>query len=237
MSTSIWKSFRTRLAFGFRNPYGTHSVFLESTLSFLREKGIKQKVLFEIGTGGKSSEIFQNFLNKNPDYKLISFEHDFSWVEKYRQSFPEGDNFRIVHVPTVEDWNQSIAFELSKVGPNNIALAFIDSSPWESRSTALSLLKDEAQIVLVHDVDYFPHHDLFGVENSPILKRPRNAFWYGRLLKENLGSRNYDDIFKVWIEVFPSKPAWFTGPPTLIGSNQLNVEDVSLPRNSIFFSE
>ena len=118
-------------------------------------------------------------------------------------------------------------------------MSFIDSEPWESRTEALELLKLNSKIVVVHDVDYFPRNNLWGLEIDPIKNKPINKYFYGKLKSENLGLRNYDSIFEYWVEIFPIYPGYFTGPPMLIGSNFIDVRkifDKTTPKGHYFFS-
>ena len=94
---------------------------------------------------------------------------------------------------------------------------------------ALNKFKDKAKIIIVHDVNWYPEHNLWGKEFSPILYKPMNKLRYGNLKRENLGFRDYSDVFKFWFEYFPYEPGYFTGPPTLIGSNIVDVCSYILP--------
>lgn len=128
---------------------------------------------------------------------------------------------------------KNIAPKIRFVSVSAKVLAFIDSNPWSSRLTALNEVKNRADIFLIHDVDYFPHNKIFGTEFSGIKFGKSGLIRYGKLHKNNLGSRNYDDIAKFWIEAFPEFPGYFTGPPTFIGSNFLDVRNIGWSTKSI----
>ena len=95
---------------------------------------------------------------------------------------------------------------------------------------ALNKFKDDAKVIMVHDVNWYPEHNLWGNEVSPIIYKPMNKLRYGNLKKKNLGFRDYSDVFKFWFEYFPYEPGYFTGPPTLIGSNIVDVRSYILPK-------
>lgn len=219
------------------DPNSTHRDFLEATILFaLRKLQPSEKlIMLEIGTGGSSSEIMRKLLESNERTELYSFENDKTWYETYQKNYEKHRRHTKIFVEN-ENWKLSINQVLNSLESDCIVLAFIDSSPWSSRIEAMNSVESIAYIFLIHDVDYFPHNNYFGTENSPIKFSPRNPFIYGKLKTSNLGFRNYDDIAKSWLEIFPQIPGYFTGPPTLVASNIINVLEIEFPRGSIIQS-
>lgn len=217
------------------DPMSTHSVFLESTLKFaLNEINRNQKlILFEIGTGGKSSEIMRRITDDNSNVELISFENDINWIQMYRENYSVHPRHELCQINDLQDWETKISIKLQSIPKESYLVSFIDSAPWESRVITLNLLKDISQIVLIHDVDYFPHNKIFGVEKVAIKYKPKNRLHYGKLNSKYLGVRTYDKEFQSWVEVFPKKPGYFTGPPTLIGSNRIQILGINFDKNAI----
>jgi hypothetical protein len=215
----------------------THGYFLERTIQYLIDDlGKNQElVLFEFGTGGTSSKIMRNFLDNDNRIHLYSFESDLKWIELHKKLYSRCNRHRLVYVDN-EEWAVNIGREMGAISADARFLAFIDSYPWSSRVTALNEVKNRADIFLVHDVDYFPHNKIFGKELSNIRFNKSGLIRYGKLDRNYLGSRNYDDIAKFWVEAFPEFPGYFTGPPTLIGSNVHDVRTINWVPESIIFA-
>lgn len=219
------------------DPNSTHREFLEATISFLLKKlqSSEKLVMLEVGTGGTSSEIMRRILELNEQTALYSFENDKAWYETYEKNYEKHERHTIILIKE-ENWKSTITEVLSSLKSNCVVFAFIDSSPWSSRIEVINTVKSIARVFLVHDVDYFPHNNLFGTEYSPIKFAPRNPFIYGKLKTLNLGLRNYDDIVESWLEIFPQIPGYFTGPPTLVASDLINVQEIDFPIGSIIQS-
>jgi hypothetical protein len=95
-------------------------------------------------------------------------------------------------------------------------VVFVDNGTWDARSTAVLRYKDIADFVVVHDCNYPADNGLFGKSIKPF-DFANNSF----------GVRNYDDVFKYWIEFMPEM--WIpTHPPTLLGSNKICLDDVEI---------
>lgn len=201
------------------DPNGTHSDFLTHVIQHLHRLGPLQCI--EIGCGNFSTPMLAQLISQNPKSHLISFENNEEWFEKV---FPiMRDKFQC-DIRLVGSYKNSLQ-DFVESDNSDIDLVFIDSSPWESRVEALEIFRNEAKVVVVHDVDYFPHNNIFGTELEPI-KFPllhlnlKPYFNYSRV-----GVRNYDSIFKFWVEIFPRVPSSPTGPPTLVGSNSIDVRE------------
>lgn len=212
----------------------THEEFLKSSISFLLDSLLYSQELWllEFGTGGKSSILMREFLEKHTEIKLYSFESNIEWLEKHKAAFPINSRHKLIHVEN-GDWSGETQTVLKEIPDNVMLLSFIDSHPWNSRVIILEILRHRSDIFLVHDCDYFPHNNIFGIELDPIQFKPTGRIRYGKLKPQHLGERRYEDVAKYWMELFPIEPGYFTGPPTLIASNRLNLSDIILPKNSI----
>jgi hypothetical protein len=114
-----------------------------------------------------------------------------------------------------------------RVDGSKLDFAFIDSAPWDSRTVGLLTLCHQSRVIVVHDADYFPTQRLWGQERAPIAGGLTNTkSSTGRWKKETLGFRDYSELFSSWVEVFPLEPSGPTGPPTLVGSNFLDIDGV-----------
>jgi hypothetical protein len=229
----IWPQVRFRV-----DPNSTHHDFLVASIDFIisRNPENSQIVMIEVGTGGTSSRVMQSYLDRFSQIRLISFENDLKWLLTYEQDYPRSDRHSLAFVED-NSWTSTIEKYLTDVPESSKILAFIDSSPWESRIQALKVLRARSDLFLIHDVDYFPHNGLMGREIEPIKYAPANPFFYGKLKSKNLGLRDYDKVAKYWVEAFPRIPGYFTGPPTLIASEKLDVREVEFPKGVIKQSE
>ena len=195
----------------------------------------KRFVIVEAGSGNHSTGLFVKEL-KNTNYRLVSFENHKNWYTKISRKY-SNPNSKFIFI----EGNSYIEVEdyLKKDSIEKIDLTFIDSSPLESRTEVKNIVKEISNIVCVHDADYFPHNNMWGKEISEIKNRPKNKFFYGKLKREHLGIRNYDSDFKYWVEIFPPKPGYFTGPPLLVASNIKDVRKLfekNKPKGIYFFS-
>ena len=211
---------------------GSHRRYLKFLLDALETE---KPVIVEAGSGNHSTGLFVKEL-KNTDYKLISFENHKNWYTKISTKF-NNPNSKFIFIEGksylgVEEY-------LKKESIVKIDLTFIDSSPLESRTEVKNIVKDISNIVCVHDADYFPHNKMWGEEISEIKYKPKNKLFYGKLKEETLGIRNYDSDFKYWVEIFPKRPGYFTGPPLLVASNIQDVRKLfekNKPKGIYFFS-
>lgn len=182
------------------NDFETHRPALLSAIKFLRERRKFLNVV-EVGTGWGSTPFLLSNLT-HPSDRLFSFENDLSWHQEMSRHFPGSESHEWIFVGS--SWYHSLR-EFSRL-TRPIDILFIDSSPWESRTMALDLLSKRSALTLIHDVDYYPHNRIWGVERSEIL-RP-----------SEVGFRDYSSVFPFWVEVFPTEFFAETGPPTVIGS-------------------
>jgi hypothetical protein len=219
------------------DPNGTHDIFLRTSILHLLEttQSDQSIYLLEFGTGGKSSQIMREFMEENNRIKLFSFENSVNWLNKHKNLYSASQRHELIYVVD-EGWVESALTVLNLIPKGQISLAFIDSFPWSSRSSLVSAIGKHVDILLVHDVDYFPHNKIFGTELTPIQYRKTGVVRYGKLVVSLLGERNYDDVANFWVEAFPDEPGYYTGPPTLIASDIVDVRSFTWPNDTIRFS-
>lgn len=221
----------TKLTAKKKNAYATHETFLQACLDHLENLKTPYRVL-ELGTGGRSSEIFANHVAKSSLARYVALESNDSYLREHKEKH-SSDRTELVRIDASNSWFKAISDILKKQTSEQIGLVFLDSSPWESRTLALSLLAEKADFIMVHDVDYFPREGAWGLDLAPmtnLLSAYRRA---GSLSHQDLGIRSYGDVFPSWVECFEAVPASPTGPPTLIGSRSLNVDEIALPTSAL----
>jgi hypothetical protein len=211
---------------------GNHVPHLKKILNFL-EKDLK--IICEYGSGLYSTSTIANKIydleqQNERSIKLISVESSMDWYNLVKKKLPDIKNLEYIYNggDKISHWQNTTNKIKSILNENKPDLLFLDSSPWDSRTLALNEFQHKAKIIIVHDSCAHPYLGLWGTTESPIKYAPKNIFVYGELKRENLGKRNYSDKFKYWVEIFPKKPGHWTGPPTLIGSNIIDVRDIFL---------
>ena len=198
------------------NGMGSHEKYLKIILNNLEEGDI----VFEIGLGYNSSSYIIKKVNNFQKSYSYHFENNLNWYNKI-SAIKKTEKNKLIFVKN--NYLEDLMYQLNKIDDNLLKLTFIDSSPWSSRTQALELLKDVSKILIIHDSAYFPINNYWGTNLDDIKFNPKSRFWYGKLTKDDIGNRNYDDVFKYWIEFYPIYPGYYTGPPTLIGSNFFDV--------------
>jgi hypothetical protein len=181
--------------------YATHQPVLYEAV--MRSSG----PVLELGSGEGSTALL-HILCGQQQRELLTLDNDPTWLGRYEARFQSPSH----DFGLVEDWHGVLHSD--SVSGRRWGVAFIDSSPWESRTLALRLLRNTTMFAVIHDVDYFPRWGMFGTETAPL----RGAHDRGR--------RDYSDVFSSWREYLPLEP-WpypLTGPPTLLGSNQVNCD-------------
>lgn len=149
--------------------------------------------VLELGTGFGSTPMLRELL-ENSGRKLISVDHNLEWINKMKESCPENEYHKYIHT---SNWCSTII----NLSTQKWGIVFIDQNPWEARSISLYALRNASDYVIVHDVDYFPKHKIFGdyISNFEF---------------------DFSNEFKKWKVYYPPKPfPYFTGPPTLVGTN------------------
>jgi hypothetical protein len=140
--------------------------------------------ILEIGSGHGSTGFILDSI-KNTSRKLTTLENNKDWYNEMLLLYPESENHKYHFVENYES-----QFEIMK--NKHYSIVFIDSSPWESRISALKTFYNNCDYLIVHDADYFTINNLL----------------------------NYDDYFNSCAMCHPAKPyCLLDGPPTFVGSN------------------
>lgn len=182
--------------------YYTHQTFLKHYVKKTHGD------ILEFGCGDGSTGLILDAI-KGTERKLISYENDRQWFEKMTSLYPPSEQHSYVFVA---DWDEIIP----DLPTDDVSVVFIDSSPWQSRVDLMRYFKNDAEYIIIHDVDYFPKNLMFGriVSNTSHLhETPIFDF-----------SEDFHD-FRVY---YPKKPwSYWTGPPTLVGTNLgMSIDDV-----------
>lgn len=206
------------------DPNGTHAPFLKHLLGSLSE-GETGLLIVEIGSGLFSTPLLADALSekmsKSNHHRLISLENSNEWGVKVKALVERFEPVAEVRVEIpLEPGLRRLRKEV-----NQIDVLFVDSSPWESRVQALEVLEPISDVVVVHDVDFFPRNGLFGTEVGHIKYPKLNFRLEPYFTPDRVGSRDYSEMFTYWVEIFPEEPAGPTGPPTLIASNRVDVRN------------
>lgn len=173
----------------YTDPFGTHQEFLEFY--------IKQTAgeIIEFGTGNNSTGLIRDCI-QNTNRKLISVESNIEWLNKMKSEYPENENHSYIFV-NENDWEDYI----NNIEKTDYSVVFIDQAPWIARKWTLDKFKNDAEYVIIHDVDYFPVNNIFGKVISEF-------------------EFDFSDISNNYKVYYPAKPyPYKTGPPTLVFSN------------------
>ena len=185
----------------YSNDFETHRPVLSAVTEYLRLTRENLYVI-EVGCGWGSTPHLLSLLNKAGD-RLVSLENNPVWLDQVSAAFPPSERHEWRKVG--ESWYHALRKISSEI--DSIDILFLDSSPWESRTMAMDILSPKSVITIVHDVDYFPHNEIWGRELSEI-QSPQNP-----------GVRDYSGEFRFWLEAFPTVFYAPSGPPTLVASN------------------
>lgn len=181
--------------------YASH----QKVLFYMVEKVTKS--VLELGAGNSSTIQLHDILERK-NVKLLTIEQNSEWLGKFihlssdlhtLRYFSDTD-IKSFYDNDVEDWG----------------LVFIDNATWAARNLAIRKYKDTVDYIVLHDCDFFPNNRYFGKTISTI-----------KGYKHITGVRDYSDIFKYWIEFFVD--GWEVNcPPTLVGSNKICLDDISI---------
>jgi hypothetical protein len=198
-------------------PYMTHRPVLRSILSL-----IKDKPILELGCGKGSTDIIHQYaVSKN--INVTTIESDEAWLAQY--DYCKNDLHELVCIKDFIDW---VPYIVDK--NTNWGLVFIDQGSWESRRDCLLSLKDKADFIILHDACYYPKNNIFGkcteeVEINCCSKL--NSYCPCPNNVKNF-KRSYDDIF-VYSKEYNSP----YGPPTLLGSNFVDISNLTIDMTDI----
>lgn len=189
------------------NAYYTHQPVL---LAALR---VSSGPVLELGVGEGSTQLIHDYCMKHKR-RVVSVESNKDWLKRYTHLANARHEFY-----QIESW-EPFYTDATK---QHWGLAFIDqdsSDGFKNRAESFRRLRDHTDYIVLHDCDAFPHHRLLGEEIRPIVN------------ESDPGERNWSKDVFYWKEHHPRK--WLchlgggkkTGPPTLIASNTLSVDDV-----------
>lgn len=165
------------------------------------------KPVLELGAGNFSTQLIHDSL-KDKGIHILTIESNSKWLAKYTYLESKEHSFKLVNLGQYENYYKHDKTEWG--------LVFIDCESWKDRITAIMKYKDIADYIILHDCDYYPDNNLFG--------------------KKIRGKREYDDVFKYWIEFF-IKDWKSKDPPTLLGSNKYNLKDFVVSKDLIVFGK
>ena len=167
------------------------------------------KPILELGCGEGSTRILHEICQQR-GLELVTVENNAEWMAKYQDL--KTNWHRFCAVPNNGDHNAwEATLRSNGFHEKDWGLVFVDQSPWEARTMSLNLLKNQTDIMVIHDVDYFPEGHKWGRVVRHIAKNVPGLY-------------NFDDQFAKWQLYYPPTP-WEspTGPPTLVGSMNPNV--------------
>jgi hypothetical protein len=187
--------------YDWRNRMATHQPVLYAAVS------ATAGAIAEFGCGYVSTPML-HALATNQHRRLVTLESDAGWLERFRALESPLHELRLV-----ADWETELA---RPEWDDEWSVVFVDNDPFPARAATVRRLRDRAELVVLHDCDYFPREGLFGKELAPLLG-PRAR-----------GERDFGDMFASWRELFPPEPWPFapTGPPTLLASNRRDVDAI-----------
>jgi hypothetical protein len=154
--------------------YFTHQQYLSKELSALNNNSI----VLELGIGEGSSPLMYDFCKNNPDSTVYAFDSDQIWLDRIKPKYSL-NNYIIEYIDDWSNINKYVNFK-------KIDLAFIDQAPWEARITTINLLKNNTNIFIVHDYDYYNI-------GYPSLRANNEQSWWGQnYSKEFVLEDNYE---------------------------------------------
>lgn len=162
----------------------------------------------ECGCGDGSTRFLHEVAERR-GIRLVSFETHAEWMARFAELASAQHEFRLV-----DDWRSEL--KRPEWG-ERWGLVFVDQEHWVDRIPTIERVAATADYVVVHDSDASTNH---GIGRSI---RPLNG-------PHDRGERDYSDVFSSWREFFPPEP-WpnqLAGPPTLIGSNRFDVDEIDV---------
>lgn len=215
------------------DPNSTHIDILNVCLESLNCPDQGPKLIYEFGCGDFSTQAIRRFVDGDDQYRLVTFESNLEWAERVGKSLGMSERHEWEMISESNSWHRALmrrqmSLRVRSDG-SSLDIAFIDSSPWDSRTIALLATREIASLVVVHDVDYFPSHGLWGSQSSPIAPARDLSTGDFAFDASTVGARDYSDLFSSWVEFFPRGGPGPTGPPTLVGSNLQDLRKVLPP--------
>lgn len=204
------------------NPYGTHRPCLINLI-----KNTNGNII-EFGCGDTSTVLIKEII-KGTNRKLVTFESNKSWLNKYKHMEDENHKFHFIDSGNVDEsqtaqkWIDYI--ENSEVKNMKFDVVFIDSSPWTSRTYLLNYYKNKAKYIIVHDCGYFPNNKLWGKVDKNFTMGKYRAY-----------IMNFSDIAKNYKVYYPYLKyfALSCGPATLLLSNTVTKDEFNKISEKIY---
>ena len=140
------------------HPYYTHQPFFIEIIKFTNGN------ILECGCGDGSTIMIKEQI-KNTSRKLISLESNLDWLNKYKHlanPFHELYHVEAGSDDTLENGNKWVDF-IKDNKLNDYEIVFLDSSPWLSRKCCFDYYLNKAKIIIIHDFDYFPINNNWGL--------------------------------------------------------------------------
>jgi hypothetical protein len=162
----------------------------------------------ECGCGTGSTEFLHEVAERR-NVKVISFETDANWLQRFSHLASPNHEFRLV-----DTWRQELE---RPEWAGHWGLVFVDQEEWPDRVLTVNRVRTTADYIILHDSTAWAVHGL-GRTIQPIIS-PREV-----------GTRDYDGVFNSWREFFPPEP-WpnaDSGPPTLLASNRFDVNSIPI---------
>jgi hypothetical protein len=196
--------------------FATHQPVLEKILSLI------DKPILELGCGEGSTELIHHY-GKEKNLSILTVESEKNWMDKYIHM--QNETHKFMWMENLNEWGNYFKEDSGEWG-----LVFIDQGEWVSRKNCLDTLKNKTDYLILHDSCYYPKNKIFGKilnENSEYkcsFKYPNNC--PGCCHYMNNSKRDYSDIFKYSKEYISPY-----GPPTLLGSEKINISDLIIDMN------
>lgn len=197
------------------HPYYTHQPYLTEVCKFVNGN------ILECGCG-EGSTILLKQLIQNTNRKLVSLESNLEWLNEYTHLADSSHTFYHIDAnndDVMETGNKWVKYIADKQ-LNDFDIVFIDSSPWLSRKCCFDYFLNKAKVIVVHDFDYFPLHNIIGN-----ITYTENKEYNGKRITKH--HCNLDNVVKNYRLFHPPEDffAGDTGPPTLVCSNTMDDDE------------
>lgn len=194
--------------------YASHQPILKEVLQYVNGN------ILECGCGEGSTNFIKECMEtQGKSYRLYSLESNPEYYDRYKPQ--ESETHKVLKVDaglddTHENGKLWEAYCMKNFASIEFDLVFIDSCPWLSRKYVFDYYKNKAKIIIIHDVDYFALHGVFGRLNNTVML-PGGKIYY---------DCDFSNVVKNSLYYAPPLQYWdgVTGPPTLVCSDILSTE-------------
>lgn len=197
------------------NGYATHQpIFIEIL------KNTTGNIL-ECGCGEGSTIMLREQIQQT-NRKLVSLESNMEWLNRYASLADASHQLYLVDAnneDTVETGNAWVQC-IKERQLNDFEIVFLDSSPWSSRKSCFDYFLPRAKIILIHDFDYYPNHNLIGKTTN------KQVSYYQGNIQERI-TCDLQGIVKNYKLFYPPRDYFMgaTGPPTLVCSDRMETDE------------